>query len=60
MKTALDAFSAVYSMAPFVIAAYAAIWATLIVFVGLVFRRLSHIEREIVAVEESVARRQGA
>jgi CcmD family protein len=58
--TAVDAFSAVNGMAPFVIAAYGLIWATLVVFVGLTFRRLGKLEKELCVVEDSVARRQRA
>lgn len=56
--TALNAFSAVAAMAPYVIAAYALIWATLIVFVGLTLRRLGRLEKELAVIEDSVARRQ--
>lgn len=55
--TAVDAFSEVSKVAPYVIAAYAAIWLTLSVYIGLVWRRLGAIEREVTALDEAVARR---
>lgn len=58
--TAIDAFGAVNGMAPFVIAAYTLLWASLVVFVGLTFRRLSHTEKELAVVEAALERRQKA
>jgi CcmD family protein len=58
--TALDAFSAVSGMAPYVIAAYTLIWATMVVFVALTFRRLTRLEKELAVVEDAVERRQRA
>ena len=52
-----EVFSLVLPQAPFVIAAYGILWAALIVYVGMIFRRLGRIEREVSVVEESVARR---
>lgn len=59
-NTALTTFTAVNGMAPFVIAAYTAIWAALVVFIGLTFRRLARLEKELAVVEASVERRQKA
>ncbi len=56
----LAVYQVVLNGAPYVIAAYALIWATLVVFVGLIFRRLSRLEKELAIVEDSVARRQRA
>ena len=58
--TAADAFSEVSKVAPYVIAAYALIWATLAVYISLVFRRLGRLEREVAALDEAVSRRVGA
>lgn len=59
-NTAANAFSAVSSVAPYVIAAYGLIWAALMVYVGLVMRRLGRLERDMAAVEEACGRRKGA
>ena len=56
--TAANAFSEVSKVAPYVIAAYALIWATLAVYIGLVMRRLGAIEREVAALDEAVNRRE--
>jgi CcmD family protein len=56
--TAASAFSEVTKVAPYVIAAYAAIWATLAVYIGLVMRRLGRIEREVDALDEALKRRE--
>jgi CcmD family protein len=55
--TAVNAFSEVTKVAPYVIAAYALIWATLAVYIGLVMRRLGVLEREVDALDEAVKRR---
>jgi CcmD family protein len=55
--TANTAFSEVSKVAPYVIAAYALIWATLAVYIGLVMRRLGNLEREVTALDEAVKRR---
>lgn len=55
--TASNAFSEVSKVAPYVIAAYALIWATLAVYIGLVMRRLGALEREVEALDEAVKRR---
>lgn len=54
-----ELYSLVIPQAPYVIAAYGILWAALIVYVGLVFRRLGRLEREMAVVEESAARRGG-
>lgn len=56
----VDAFSEVSKVAPYVIAAYALLWASLVVYIGLVMRRLGRLEAEVKAVEEAVARRGGS
>lgn len=41
----------------FVVAAYTVLWAVLIVYVGLVMRRLARIEQQMSIVEEAAERR---
>ena len=55
--TAVDAFSEVSKVAPYVIGAYVLIWVTLSVYIGLVMTRLSKLEREVAVVEEALERR---
>lgn len=43
--------------APFVIAAYGVLWAALIVYVTMVLRRIMHLEKQVVVLEESLERR---
>ncbi len=45
--------------APYVIAAYAVLWVALMVYVGMVFRRLMRLEQEVKVLEEFVERRIG-
>jgi hypothetical protein len=54
----LDVYKVVFNGAPYVIAAYALIWASLAVFVGLIFNRLSKLEKELAVVEDAVERRR--
>ena len=44
---------------PYVVAAYAVLWVALIGYVSLVLSRLMKLEKEILIVEESCARRDG-
>lgn len=53
-----DVYSSVVPAAPFVIGAYGLIWVTLVVFVGLTFRRISRLEKELDVVEGSMKKRQ--
>lgn len=55
----LEVYRVVLNGAPYVIAAYALIWITLVGFVAFTFRRVGKLERELAVVEESVARRSG-
>jgi CcmD family protein len=45
---------------PYVVAAYGVLWVALIGYVTLVLTRLMKLEKEMVLVEESCARRDGA
>jgi len=44
--------------APLVIAAYAFIWVALLVYVGLLWRRLAGVDRELAALRRAVDGRQ--
>jgi CcmD family protein len=54
----LDVYKVVFNGAPYVIAAYALIWAALVGFVALIFNRLSRLEKELAVVEDAVERRR--
>jgi len=43
--------------APYVIGAYAILWVALVAYVGIVFRRLMRLEKEVAVLEESMERR---
>lgn len=43
--------------APYVIGAYAILWVALMAYVGIVFRRLMRLEKEVAVLEESMERR---
>ncbi len=45
--------------APYVLAAYGILWVALMAYVGMVFRRLMRLEREVQVLEESMERRAG-
>lgn len=53
----LEVYGVALHGAPYVIAAYTLIWVALVGFVGLTFRRLARLERELSIVEDSLARR---
>lgn len=55
-----DIYSQVIPQAPYIIAAYALIWASLLGFVGLVFGRLRRLDKEMTVLEESLKRREQA
>lgn len=52
-----EIYSQVAPQAPYVIGAYALIWAALLVYVAMVFSRLKRVEKEIEVVEDAVQRR---
>lgn len=43
--------------APFVIAAYGILWVAMVGYVTIVLRRIMRLEKEVVALEESLERR---
>lgn len=55
--TLKEIYSLVLPGAKFVIAAYGILWATLVVYIAMVFRRLSRLERELKIVADAVERR---
>ena len=58
--TNLELYRLVIADAPYVIAAYAILWFTLIVYVTMVLRRILKLEREVQVLEESAARKADA
>jgi CcmD family protein len=46
--------------APYAIAAYAVLWIALCVYITMVLRRLMRLEKEMVVLEETAARRSGS
>lgn len=50
-------YSLVVPSLPYVIGAYAVLWVGLMVYVSLVLSRLGKLERQLVLVEETVAKR---
>jgi len=50
-------YSLVQPSLPYVIGAYAVLWAGLMVYVSVVLGRLGKIEQQLALVEESVAKR---
>ena len=54
-----ELYTLVLADAPYVIAAYAILWAALIVYITTVLRRLMRLEKEMVVLEEAAARRSG-
>lgn len=53
-------YSLVLPQAPYVIAAYGILWIALVAYVAFVFKRLGGIEKQLVVVEEVLARKQGS
>lgn len=50
-------YSLVVPSLPYVIGAYAALWAGLMVYVSVVLMRLGKVEKQISLVEEALAKR---
>ncbi|MBS3973323.1 MAG: CcmD family protein [Actinobacteria bacterium] len=53
----LELYTLVLHDAPFVIAAYAILWASLMVYISMVLRRLLKIEKEMSVLQEFIDRR---
>jgi CcmD family protein len=58
--TNAELYKLVLADAPYVIAAYAVLWAALIVYVTLVLRRLLRLEKEMAVLEDEASRRAGS
>ncbi len=58
MNTNTEIYSLILHDAPYVIAAYAILWAALIVYVTIVLRRIMRLEKEVTVVEDAVERRE--
>lgn len=53
-----DIYSTILPSAPYIIAAYALLWAALLVYVLMIFRGTKKAERQLMLLEEAVADRQ--
>ena len=53
-----DMYSTVIPSAPFLIAAYALVWAALLVYVIVVVRGLKKTEAQMAVLEETLAKKQ--
>lgn len=56
----VDIYSTVIPSAPFIIGAYAIVWAVLLVYVIIVVRGLKKTEAQMALLEEAVARKTAA
>jgi CcmD family protein len=56
-ETLKEIYSLAFTQWPLVAAAYAVIWVGLLVYVGFAWRRVADVEKQVVALEEAVARR---
>jgi CcmD family protein len=52
-----ELYDLVLQDAPYVIAAYGVLWASLVVYVSMVLRRIMRLEKEVEVVETSIERR---
>lgn len=55
-----ELYRLVLADAPYVIAAYAVLWAALVVYITTILRRLLRLEKEMAVLEETAARRTGS
>ncbi len=55
--TNTELYKLVLHDAPYVIAGYGVLWAALVVYVGMVLRRIMRLEKEVLILGESVERR---
>lgn len=56
--TLKEVYSLVLTQWPLVAAAYALLWAGLVVYVGLALRRLNGLSKQVEVLEAALARRQ--
>ncbi|MDY0087813.1 MAG: hypothetical protein RBS78_04620 [Coriobacteriia bacterium] len=52
-----EIYALVVPSLPFVIGAYALLWVSLVVYVGMTYRRVGRIEKEMGVLEEALERR---
>jgi hypothetical protein len=52
-----ELYRLVLADAPYVIAAYSILWFAMVVYVTMVLRRIMKLEREVLVLEESAARK---
>ena len=55
--TLKEIYSLALSQWPLVAAAYAVIWVGLMTYVAFAWRRVADVEKQVVALEEAIARR---
>jgi hypothetical protein len=55
-----EVYSLVLDQWPLVAAAYAILWAALVVYIGFALRRLSGLGKQLEVLEDSIARRAKA
>ncbi len=58
--TLQEVYSLVLSQWPLVAGAYALLWLGLVIYVGLVFKRLGGLTKQLEVLESALARRTGA
>lgn len=58
--TLKEVYSLVLTQWPLVAGAYALLWAGLIVYVGMVLKRLNGLSKQLEVLETALARRSGA
>lgn len=52
-----EIYTLVVPAIPYVAGAYAILWVALVVYIGMTYSRVGHLEKEIAALEESLERR---
>lgn len=57
--TNLELYRLALTDAPYVIAAYAILWAAFVVYLTMVLRRIMRLEKEVAVLESAVERRSG-
>ena len=58
MNTNTEIYALVIKDAPYVIFAYGILWVAFVVYVTMVLRRIMRLEKEVMVVEDAVARRE--
>lgn len=55
--TNMELYKLALTDAPYVIAAYGILWASFVVYVSMVLRRIMRLEKEVVLLEEAVEKK---